>query len=725
MFLQSLSPSSRRGVYALAIVLAAVVALPLLDWTSFAQKLSGDATASLGRRVEIGGLRLALLPRPNVTLEEVVVSEPDRRSLFARFDSARFSLGWSGLWHGRAELVDARIEGLHLGIAAGADGRLNIDDLLTRKPKSDRIDWQPRRVDLVGAAVDWRADGQVTRFRNLDLHAIDPEGEAGAVTVQGQVAAADWAGGLRIDSGLRIDRPRLTARLKDFRLAVNAATPEWHEGRFELAGDLAAAALPWRGVLSQARARASAQRGDQHWQANFRTPELRGGEAGLSTGRVDAEFGIKSASLELAGQLRVEKLAADAAGSLLADAARVRMQLLDDDQNAQFDFESPLRIEGWRRVSLEGFALTGGYRHKALPRGAIRLELGGRAALDLEKERFDWDSRGQLDGAEVSAQLSLENFVSPKYAFGLDLAKLDLTPYLPVADSAPLAGAASQPLDWGWLGGANARGQLRLGELDIGRFRVFNLQAGIDAANRKLRLEPLAADVYGGQLKGRLLLDAGKTPKLQLTQTLAGMEIAALMSDLFGIERLAGRGTVNLDVGAPATSLDALRRGLNGRMDLMLTRGAITGFDLGETLREWRGNLAKLTGTTLKADTGRRMRFSDLSARFVIKDGVAESRDLAIRAPFVTMDGAGRLDIGAGQVDYLLNAVVRGGSGIPELDALKGTRIPLQIGGPLASPTYRVDTTALREKLAAPVAASTSAKPAAAPAERQATAPRR
>ncbi|MDN3576782.1 AsmA family protein [Chitinimonas viridis] len=698
----------RRCLYVFAFLLAVVVAVPLFNLSALGDKLAADASDSLGRKVEIGALRLALLPRPNVTLENLTISEPDGRALFAHFESARFSLGWGGLVKGRAELVDARVEGLVVNAYQRLDGTLNIDDLLARRPKPGRVDWRPERVDLVSAALNWQdAHGATTRFRKLDLHALDPEGENGAVTVVGQLTAPDWGGGLRVDSKLRVDRAKLAARLKQFRLAINAQTPEWRDGRFELAGDLELGALPWRAQLQQVVAQATVQRGEQRWQAKLRTPALRGGEGGLATGEIEAEFGIKSRLSEIAGQLKLARLAAEPTGGLAADQARLTLQLLDDTQNAQLEIESPLRMGNWRTMELPAFTLTGSYRNKALPQGAIKLALAGRTAVDLERERFDWDSRGQLDGAPVTAQLSLEDFVSSRYAFALDLAKLDLTPYLPNAEAAPLLDPA-QPLSLDWLSGLVARGEVRIGELDIGRFRVFNLQTHVDTKRRQLKLDPLRADIYGGQLNGKLLLEGGAKPRLHMLQTLTGMEVAALMSDTFGIDRLSGRGTLNLDITAPASSIAALRQGMSGRVDLMLTRGAIAGLDVGDVLRGLRTNLARLTGGAIPADVARRTRFSDLSARFVIKEGVAESRDLVIRAPFLNLAGDGRIDIGRGEVDYLLNATVRGGSGVPELDALKGVQVPIQISGPLASPSYKLDTTALREKL------GNAAKPAAA-----------
>jgi len=705
MPLHQLSLNTRRVLYSVLAGLALVAAIPLVDWAPLKHRIETESTGSLGRQVHVGAVRFAVLPSPNVTLEDVSISEPDRRTPFLRWESARFSLGWQALWHGRAELVDGRIQGLWLSVRALGDGRLSIDDLFTHRPKSNRIDWRPSRLDLVGAALDWRGqDGQLNQLQNVTLHALDPEADTGAVTLQGQVSAPGWGGGLRLDSGLSIDRAHLSARLPGMRLAINAVTPEWQDGHFELAGDVTAAALPWRGAITKTAARAVVKHGDQLWQLNFATPQLSLDEHGLSTGQLDGELGIKSPSRELDGKWQIEKLAADQTGTLVADSARVHLQMLDDAQNAQLDVVSPLRLDGWQRLALEGFVLTGGYRHKSLPRGLIKLELGGRAAIDLAKERLDWDSRGKLDGSPLAAQLSLENFIDTHYAFGIDLGKLDLTPYLPVADHAALVDPG-QSLAYGWLHDLAARGDVKIGELDLGRFRVFNIKTHVEAKDQRFALDPLTADIYGGTLDGRLALDTQKTPHISTTQSLRNMEVAALLSDTFNIDRLSGRGTINLDVNAPAGSLDAIRHGLTGRAELLLAHGALSGLDISDTLRGLGSNLAQVLGGEVKADTSRRTQFSNFSARFLLKEGIAESRDLSFHAPFVSLSGGGKVDLGRNQIDTLLQATVLGGSGVPGLDTLKGTVVPIQISGALASPTYKVDTSGLRARLSSTVSA--------------------
>lgn len=707
----------RRAMYVVIGALSLTAAIPLLDIAPLRARIAKDATESLGRRLEIGTLRLAMLPRPGITLENATLYEPDGKTPFMSFDSARLSLGWTALTHRNAEFVDARIEGLKLKVVSLPNGKLNCDDLLNREPKSDRVQWRLTRIDLVAASMDWLGlDRQVTRFSGIDLHALNPESDEGGITLEGRVAAPDWGGGLRIDSGLKYYRSQQTAKLPDFRLGINALTNEWREGKVQFNGEVAIGALPWRVQAGKVIAKASAKRADQLWQLGITTPDLRFGEVGLSTGAMQAQFQIKSPQREITGNVDIEKLAAEApTGNLLADRAAIQIKLMDDVQNATLQLQSPLRIDGWRKLKLGGFTLSGSYRHRALPRGAIKLDLAGNTAVDLSRERIDVQGQGNLDNANLTATFSLEDFLLPRYAFGLELARLDLTPYLPAADAATGIDTAS-PIDWESLSSLNARGDLKLGELDVGRFKVRDLKTHIEAADRKLALNPLSADIYGGRLKGSLTVDITKTPTLQIHQQLTGMQIDTLLGDALGINRVTGRGNLKLDLTTQAESLDSARKQLNGRVELSLTRGAIAGFDVGDMLRGLRANLAKLTGMVLPADVTRQTRFSSLKASFAIKDGVAASNDLKVAAPFVDLGGTGSIDLGRSQIDYRLLATVLGATGVPELDLLKGIDIPIYIAGSLTAPNYRVDTSAIKARLAVATAPNTMQQPAAATA---------
>ena len=62
--------------------------------------------------------------------------------------------------------------------------------------------------------------------------------------------------------------------------------------------------------------------------------------------------------------------------------------------------------------------------------------------------------------------------------------------------------------------------------------------------------------------------------------------------------------------------------------------------------------------STQQAKSGEKTDCSELSATMTIKDGVAHNEDLAMKSPFLRLAGAGDLDIGRGQMNYLAKASV-------------------------------------------------------------------
>jgi AsmA protein len=92
-----------------------------------------------------------------------------------------------------------------------------------------------------------------------------------------------------------------------------------------------------------------------------------------------------------------------------------------------------------------------------------------------------------------------------------------------------------------------------------------------------------------------------------------------------------------------------------------------------------------LPGKTTKHDPSQKTDFTDLSATFAIKNGVARNDDLKAQAPLLKIGGAGNLDIGNNGIDYLAKAVLSTGN----------ITIPVKLSGALDNPTWNVDYSAV------------------------------
>jgi AsmA protein len=126
----------------------------------------------------------------------------------------------------------------------------------------------------------------------------------------------------------------------------------------------------------------------------------------------------------------------------------------------------------------------------------------------------------------------------------------------------------------------------------------------------------------------------------------------------------------------------------------------VHGINLAQKLREVKsalsgGSLASLgSSQTQAASSTEKTDFSELTGSFVIRNGVATNNDLQAKSPLLRLNGAGTIDIGAGALDYTVQASVVGtlaGQGGGDLASLRGVTVPVHLTGPFTALSYQLD----------------------------------
>ena len=106
------------------------------------------------------------------------------------------------------------------------------------------------------------------------------------------------------------------------------------------------------------------------------------------------------------------------------------------------------------------------------------------------------------------------------------------------------------------------------------------------------------------------------------------------------------------------------------------------------------------------SDDSKKTDFSELTASFTIKDGVAHNEDLAMKAPILRLakgDSHGDINIGSETLNYTATpTIVKSikGQGGENLNDLAGIAIPMKISGTFAAPKFGLDTKAVITGLA-------------------------
>lgn len=321
----------------------------------------------------------------------------------------------------------------------------------------------------------------------------------------------------------------------------------------------------------------------------------------------------------------------------------------------------------------------------------------------------------KLDDSHIQGNVGIRQFSKPLYTFDLNIDKLDLNRYLPAAEAKAAetkavektANSAEQPIDLSALKALNAQGNIRIGWLKYGKTEAKNLNIGLKAQDGLASLAPLNLDVYQGTVRGSVKLDARATPAVAIQQNLQNIAVGPMLVDTINNDMLSGNGNLNLNVTAQGNTVTALKKSLGGSVDLRMADGAVKGFDLAGTIRDAKGKLNLLKGqSNANADNTKKTDFSELTATFNIKNGVAHNDDLAMKAPIFRLtkgESKGDIDIGKEQINYvatptLVNSLK--GQGGKDAEQLGSIGVPVKITGTFAAPKFAIDMAALGQALA-------------------------
>lgn len=325
----------------------------------------------------------------------------------------------------------------------------------------------------------------------------------------------------------------------------------------------------------------------------------------------------------------------------------------------------------------------------------------------------------KLDDTRIQGNVGISQFNKPLYTFDLNIDKLDLNRYLPATeaktgDSKPAektADKGEQPIDLSALKALNAQGNIRIGWLKYGKTEAKNLNVGLKAQDGLASLDPLNVDVYQGTVRGAVKLDARATPAVAIQQNLQNIAVGPLLVDTINNDMLSGNGNVSLNVTAQGNTVTALKKSLGGSVDLRMADGAVKGFDLAGMIRDAKGKLNLLKGeSNASADNSKKTDFSELTATFNIKNGVAHNDDLAMKAPVFRLtkgESKGDIDVGKEQINYLAKPTLVNslkGQGGKDAEQLGSIGIPVKVTGTFAAPKFGVDMAAMGQALAKSVA---------------------
>jgi len=747
------------GVGVFVLLIAAVLTYLVATFDANAYKgLAIDwMKTNRGRTLAINGpIKLSVFPRLAVQVSGVSLSEKGRADEFLALEEASLSVDVLPLL--RKQVVVDRISarGLRVSYLRDDKGVANIDDLLS--PSSPAASAPPSTPDSSSGGAALRFDVSGIQLDDLRLKLRDDKAKlAGDVTLKSLSTGrlADQAESpIKLSAQVALTSPAVQGeltgstlltlylaakgvKLRDMQLAWKGNAPGAQAINVTLRG-----ALALDGDKGTVQADAVELNGD----ATVGTLKLSSFALGLGRFAYDPankalllsklhvklggtssgnplsleldwpELSVKGETLNgsaLSGQASLQgPTAIEASFKTAAPSGSFERIVVPNIETSLKGRSGPRQLSGTVKatvtlqpdkgaVAIEGLDTQLQVQEPSLQPLAVAIQ--GKA--DASAQAAHWALKGQINANPFTSEGNAILATSPLTLNATaHFDTLDLNRLLPpsvAAASAPATNsgpAADAPVDLSPLRALQGKFDVRVGQFAYQTYRVSDAIVTATLEGGMLRVSQLAGKAWGGSLNATAFADA-RASRVSVNATASGVNVNALIKDVAKKDVLEGTGRVTLDVDSAGRSVNELKSRLKGTASLQLRDGAIKGVNLAKSLRQAKATLGlKQSDEKQKASQTEKTDFSELSASFVITDGVARNTDLDAKSPFFRLGGDGALDVGKGVIDYTARATIAStakGQDGADLAALKGLTIPVHLSGPFEAMDWRIQWSAI------------------------------
>jgi AsmA protein len=652
-------------IFLVILVVAGLIAIPFfIDPNDYKDQISEAVEDATGRKLTLNGdIELSVFPWVALELGPLSLSNAKgfKAAQFAKVDATEVRIKLMPLLKKQLVMDTILFDGLMLNLEKNKAGKTNWDDLSDNSDKSTKKEAEPADIDnskpalssinidgvkLTNATITWTDASTSQQYTinnfNLTTGSLTP-GKASTIDMSFDLTSIkpQLKARVSLDSNVMLDLGKQLYTLTDLNFTINAEGDglPFPKTDIVLTSDIVANMEKQTVTLSQ--------------------------------------LAVQIQDLLINGDVKASKILSnspDIAGSLTLNPLNLR-QLAN-----KLAIELPIMADS---STLELIKLTTNFTASNKRFNANNLEV-------------------TLDQTKLTGQLGVNNFTDPAINFTLVLDEIDLDRYLPPAkaktektDSKPATTTAKTgddklPLEA--LRKINVEGRFDIGKLKISGTRSEKIHIEINANKGLIKLAPLSANMYQGQYKGNVGLDArGKTLKLSLNESLKGVQVGPLLKDLNGSDKLSGTANAQAKLTGNGATVDQIKSTLTGNGSFSFTDGSIKGVNIAESIRKAK---AALGGKKVTSTAPVQTDFSSLTGSFIANKGVINNQDLLVKSPLLRIDGAGKINLPKEMINYGLKVAIvetTTGQGGEDLANLKGLTIPVKITGSFENPKPSVD----------------------------------
>jgi AsmA protein len=293
----------------------------------------------------------------------------------------------------------------------------------------------------------------------------------------------------------------------------------------------------------------------------------------------------------------------------------------------------------------------------------------------------------ELDGNVAEGVMTYANNGRQSLQATLAADALDFTPY--ISTFRLLASGARdwnrQLFDLDSLSTTDLDIRLSAARVTVGPSKLGRTAVGANLRNGALNLSVGEAQIYGGIARGSFGLarnDAVADVKAQFQFT--DVDLQACASELFGINKLSGRGNLGVSLAASGSSPFGLAQSLDGTAMLSGHDGAITGFNAEQLLKRLERRPLSGAGNFRSGATP----YTNLTVAVKFADGLATAEDVVIEGPArITLSGTA--SVPAREFD------LKGVASLVSANAAPTFELPFVVQGPWDDPLIFPDSDSL------------------------------
>ena len=653
----------------IAVIIAFLVLVLLVNPNDFKPLIKEQVEAQTGRQLTIDGdIEWRFFPTIGFSIGEVALSNPDGFATpdLVKFNNAVLDLNVRPLFQHEINIGLVTLDGASFTLHTLKNGVSNLDNIGPEKVNTDATEATPTETTV--ETVNTESTKPSTQLNDWKVTL------EGIALTNAEVLIQDDKAGTKM-------------YFSDMNLSLSEFSPgEWAKLSFNLKGDLGQQKVMLDGKT------------DLNIAATLDAASLKQTEFTASYSDASNKFNDITFTIDQFSFDEWANISLKAAGKANA---------LNVNSNSTFALYVPKALD---IVRVKDFSSTNNVKGKGIPNEDVTAVIGFNSSFDLNKSYLQIEKLAlSAVDTDFNGKMNVQLNDIPKVRFELQSPNIDVDALLATLPQSEAASATAEKAPNNKTASATKVKEIEpdlsalktldvAGTIIIDKFKANNAKmqnvTSVFSVNRGvLKLTKFRSDLYDGAIDMSATLDARKaTPTYSIKQSIKGVKVAPLLTDVMGESLIEGSGNMALNVSGKSLKPSALKQNLKGKASINFADGAVNGVNIPLLIRT---TYAKIKGEKVKgSEEAEKTDFSALTADFYLSKGNATTKNIKMVSPLLRIHGEGSANYVNETANMLIKTSIVGtlkGQGGKDIDDLKDVTIPIRITGPWAKPKYKLE----------------------------------